>query len=70
MKITSIPLPYEQEFALRDLLDAGLQNFCAEIEDVSACCDFGPGNRRVYHFILPNHTSKATMCKFIDDRGC
>lgn len=34
VKTTGISLPYEQDFVLRDLLDAGLQNFCAEIEEV------------------------------------
>lgn len=34
VKTTGIALPYEQDFVLRDLLDAGLQNFCAEIEEV------------------------------------
>lgn len=34
VKITGIALPYEQDFVLRDLLDAGLQNFCVEIEEV------------------------------------
>ena len=34
VKTTGITLPYEQDFVLRDLLDAGLQNFCAEIEEV------------------------------------
>ncbi|CAM9242983.1 unnamed protein product [Ectocarpus fasciculatus] len=33
VKTTGISLPYEQDFVLRDLLDAGLQNFCAEIEE-------------------------------------
>lgn len=34
VKTTGIALPYEQDFVLRDLLDAGLQNFCVEIEEV------------------------------------
>lgn len=38
VKTTSISLPYEQDFVLRDLLDAGLQNFCAEIEEVRVAC--------------------------------
>eukprot|EP00903_Cladosiphon_okamuranus_P016611 g15323.t1 len=33
VKITGIALPYEQDFVLRDLLDAGLQNVCADIEE-------------------------------------
>lgn len=38
VKTTGIALPYEQDFVLRDLLDAGLQNFCAEIEEVRLAC--------------------------------
>lgn len=34
VKTTAIGMQYEPDFALRDLLDAGLQNFCAEIEEV------------------------------------
>lgn len=38
VKTTGISMPYEQDFVLRDLLDAGLQNFCAEIEEVRLVC--------------------------------
>lgn len=37
VKTSGIPLAYEQDFVLRDLLDAGLQNFCTEIEEVRVC---------------------------------
>ncbi len=40
VKTTGITLPYEQDYVLRDLLDAGLQNFCAEIEEVCASLIF------------------------------
>ncbi|CAM9165901.1 unnamed protein product, partial [Choristocarpus tenellus] len=33
VKATSIGLPYVQDFSLRDLLDADLQSYCAEIEE-------------------------------------
>lgn len=58
MKITSIPLPYEQEFALRDLLDAGLQNFCTEIEEASGVATAGGGwEGGGGHTILLHHAS-------------
>lgn len=36
MKLTSITLPYDEDYTLNDLLEAGLQDFIDKIEEVSA----------------------------------
>lgn len=64
VKISGIPLSYEQDFVLRDLLDAGLQNYCAEIEEArvfplllraqmfSVCCGRKPTACERHCFVL------------------
>lgn len=69
MKTTSIPLPYEQDFALRDLLDVGLQNFCPEIEEASSIVMRGRGREGVsFLYCMPRVS--LTTCKTTVDQDC